>query len=183
MIIKTNLLRAALVCVAKNDPRYYLQGIHINNKYIEATNGHVAVRMEHGIKTRRNEILEFRGSIPAKANTTEIKFTEEPFAIHRDKNGHHVGFSALVSHKGARFPDLDRVIPTEYELCLPYMQAMYLAYPEKMFGKVRGYNAVSLHPSGMTKACLFKFSAGVNATFGNPQFVVMPCRAEERNND
>ncbi|HIE0684553.1 TPA: hypothetical protein ACXJNH_002779 [Proteus mirabilis] len=85
MIIQTHLLRAALVCVAKHDPRYYLQGIHISNKYIEATNGHVAVRMEHGIKTRRNEILEFRGSIPAKANTTEIKFTEEPFAIHPDR--------------------------------------------------------------------------------------------------
>lgn len=177
MIIQTHLLRAALVCVAKHDPRYYLQGIHISNKCIEATNGHVAVRMEHGIKTRRNEILEFKGSIPAKANTTEIKFTEEPFAIHRDKNGHRVGFSALVSYKGARFPNLDLVIPTEYELCLPHMQAIYLTYPEKMFSTSRGFHPVSFHPSGMTKPCLLKFSDVINEKYGNPQFVVMPCRA------
>lgn len=49
MIIQSKLIRAALVCAAKNDVRYYLCGIHITPKHIEATNGHVALRMEHGI--------------------------------------------------------------------------------------------------------------------------------------
>lgn len=177
MIIQTHLLRAALVCVAKNDPRYYLQGVHINSKYIEATNGHVALRMEHGIKTRRDEILEFRGTIPAKAVTTEICSTKEPYAIHRDNNNNRIGFTVLASYSDARFPDLDRVIPDKFEPCLPLFQAVYLAYPEKMFGINRGVNSISLHPSGMTTGCLFKFSSVINEKYGKPQFVVMPCRA------
>ncbi|MEH2773061.1 hypothetical protein QE222_27160, partial [Klebsiella pneumoniae] len=48
MIIPSKLIRAALVCVAKNDARYYLCGVHITPKYIEGTNGHVALRMQHG---------------------------------------------------------------------------------------------------------------------------------------
>nr|ELR5114971.1 hypothetical protein [Providencia stuartii] len=178
MIIQTHLLRAALVCVAKNDPRYYLQGVHINSKYIEATNGHVALRMEHDIRTRKNVILEFRGKLPAKSETTEIVFTKEPYAVHRDIKGVRVGFTAIVSHSDARFPDLDRVIPTKFETCLPHFQAAYLAYPEKMFGAgKRWFNTVSFHPSGMTGGCLIKFNGLVNEKYGNPQFVVMPCRA------
>lgn len=178
MIIQTHLLRAALVCVAKNDPRYYLQGVHINSKYIEATNGHVALRMEHGIRTRKNVILEFRGKLPAKSETTEIVFAKEPYAVHRDSKGVRVGFTAIVSHSDARFPDLDRVIPTKFELCMPYFQSAYLAYPEKMFGVgKRWFNTVSFHPSGMTGGCLIMFNGLVNEKYGNPQFVVMPCRA------
>lgn len=177
MIIQTHLLRAALVCVAKNDPRYYLQGVHINSKYIEATNGHVALRMEHGIKTRRDTILEFKGSVPAKAVTTEICFTKEPYAIHRDSTDQRVGFTVLASYDDARFPDLDRVIPDKFEPCLPHFQAAYLAYPEKMFGAGRGVNPISFHPAGMSKACLLKFSDVINEKYGNPRFVVMPCRA------
>ncbi|QCJ70374.1 hypothetical protein C9446_11220 [Providencia heimbachae] len=177
MIIQSHLLRAALVCVAKNDPRYYLQGVHINSKYIEATNGHVALRMEHGIKTRRDTILEFRGAIPAKAVTTEICFTKEPYAVHRDASNNRIGFAVLLSYDNARFPDLDRIIPSNFESCLPHFQAAYLAYPEKMFGISRGVNPISFHPSGMTTGCLFKFSNVINQKYGNPQFIVMPCRA------
>ncbi|EFZ71212.1 hypothetical protein ECOK1357_0762, partial [Escherichia coli OK1357] len=39
MIIQSKLIRAALVCAAKNDVRYYLNGLHITPKHIEATNG------------------------------------------------------------------------------------------------------------------------------------------------
>lgn len=175
MKIKTHLLRAALVCVAKNDPRYYLQGIHINNNYIEATNGHVAVRMAHGINTRRNSIIEFCGLVPKKAVTTEIHFTKEPYAVHRDSAGTRVGFTALKLHD-ARFPDLDRVIPENHELCLPLFQARYLAYPQKMFGDDNRMNTVKFHPAGMTEACVLKFSENINTIFGNPQLIIMPCR-------
>lgn len=72
MIIPSKLIRAALVCVAKNDARYYLCGVHITPKYIEGTNGHVALRMEHGIRTKKNIIVQFEGNVPAKAETTEL---------------------------------------------------------------------------------------------------------------
>lgn len=177
MKIQTHLLRAALVCVAKNDPRYYLQGIHINSNYIEATNGHVAVRMEHGISTRRNSIIEFCGPVPKKAVTTEIYFTKEPYAVHRDSTGMRVGFTALKLHDDARFPDLDRVIPENHELCLPLFQARYLTYPQKMFGDDNRMNAVKFNPAGMEAPCMLEFSENINAVFGNPQLIIMPCKA------
>ncbi|TDB41046.1 hypothetical protein C5467_24615, partial [Photorhabdus khanii subsp. guanajuatensis] len=67
MIIDTNLLRAALVCVAKVGKRPQLTGVHISPKYIEATNGHVAVRMEHNIDTEIDLIIWFDGDIPETA--------------------------------------------------------------------------------------------------------------------
>lgn len=69
MIIQSKFIRAALVCAAKNDIRYYLCGVHITPKYIEATNGYVALRMEHGIRTRKNIIVQFEGSVPVKASS------------------------------------------------------------------------------------------------------------------
>lgn len=56
MIIQSKLIRAALVCAAKNDVRYYLNGLHITPKHIEATNGFVALRMTHGIRTKKTSL-------------------------------------------------------------------------------------------------------------------------------
>ncbi|WP_340622447.1 hypothetical protein [Xenorhabdus siamensis] len=175
MIINSNLLRAALICVAKNDPRYYLCGVHITPKYLESTNGHVALRLEHGVSTRRKAIVQFHGKIPKKAETTELHFTKEPYAVHRDIAGVRVGFTVLSVPDG-RFPDLNRVIPEKVENVIPHFQAEYLAYPYKMFGGNSKVIAVSMYPSGMTGACLMKFGDNINQRYGNPQFVVMPTR-------
>ncbi|MCG3462965.1 hypothetical protein L7G72_14135 [Xenorhabdus bovienii] len=175
MIINSNLLRAALVCVAKNDPRYYLCGVHVTPKYLESTNGYVALRLEHGVNTRRKAIVQFHGKIPKKAETTELHFTKEPYAVHRDVNGARVGFTVLSILDG-RFPDLSRVIPKKVENVIPHFQAEFLAYPYKMFEADSAFITVSLYPSSMTDACLMKFGDNINQRYGNPQFVVMPCR-------
>ncbi|MBD2782807.1 hypothetical protein [Xenorhabdus szentirmaii] len=175
MIINSCLLRAALVCVAKKDPRYYLNGVYITPKYLESSNGFVAFRLEPGISTRRKAIIQFHGKIPKKADTTELHFTKEPYAVHRDIAGMRVGFTALSMLDG-RFPDLDRVIPKQVESVIPHFQAEFLTYPYKMFESDSGFISVSMHPSSMTGACLMKFSDNINQRYGNPQLVVMPCR-------
>ncbi|HIF4820242.1 TPA: hypothetical protein ACX137_002820 [Serratia marcescens] len=176
MIFPTRLLRAALVCVAKHDPRYYLEGVHITPKYIEATNGCVALRMEHGIKTRKDIIVKFDGAVPAKAETTELVFTKEPLAVHRDAHGLRIGFTVIRSLDG-RYPDLDRVIPTTIdESVIPPVQGEYMSYPAKMFGRDSKMVSVKLAPSGETTACRLLFDNAVCTLFGNPQFVVMPIR-------
>ncbi|MEQ1969736.1 hypothetical protein ABLA30_22865 [Xenorhabdus nematophila] len=175
MIINSSLLRAALVCVAKKDLRYYLCGVNITPKYLESSNGHVALRLEHGISTRRKTIVQFHGKIPKKADTTELHFTKEPYAVHRDITGMRVGFTVLSILDG-RFPDLSRVIPKKVENVIPHFQAEFLAYPYKMFEADSAFITVCLHPSGMTDACLMKFGDNINRRYGNPQLVVMPCR-------
>ncbi len=177
MIIPTRLLRAALVCVAKNDPRYYLEGVHIMPKYIEATNGCVALRMEHGINTRKNIIVKFDGAVPAKADTTELVFNKYPLAVHRDITGQRIGFTAIRLLDG-RFPDMDRVIPTTIdESFIPAIQGEFMSYPSKMFCRERKNIPVKLAPSGKITGCRFLFDKSICTMFGNPQFVVMPIRA------
>lgn len=176
MIIQSKQLRAALVCAAKNDARYYLCGVHITPKHLEATNGHVALRMEHGIRTKKNIIVQFEGSVPAKAETTELIFTKEPIAIHRDQFQRRLSITGIKLLDG-RFPDLERVIPKKLDLSIqPVIQARYLTYPEEMFGRERTFIPVQLRPSYDGGAVRIQFDSVINATYGNPQFVVMPCR-------
>lgn len=176
MIIQSKLIRAALVCAAKKDPRYYLCGLHITPKYIEATNGHVALRLEHGIKTKKNIIVQFEGSIPAKAETTELIFNKEPMAIHRDAFQNRISITGIKLLDG-RFPDMDRVMPATIDLSItPIIQAEYLAYPTKMFGSDRKFIPVQLRPSGEHTAVRFQFDSYINGTYGNPCFIAMPCR-------
>lgn len=113
MIIQSKLIRAALVCAAKNDVRYYLNGLHITPKYIEATNGHVALRIEHGIRTKKNIIVQFEGPVPVKAETTELVFNKEAFAIHRDAFNRRISITGIRLVDGC-FPDMERVIPKKW---------------------------------------------------------------------
>lgn len=176
MIIQSKLIRAALVCAAKNDARYYLCGVHITPKYIEGTNGHVALRMEHGIRTKKNIIVQFEGNVPVKAETTEFIFSKEPIAIHRDHHQNRLAITGIKLLDG-RFPDLDRVMPKKADLSVnPVIHAGYLSYPEKMFGREERFVPVQLRPSGELDAVRIKFSEHINSSYGNPEFVVMPCR-------
>ncbi|ARF51886.1 bacteriophage protein [Pantoea stewartii] len=176
MVINSGLLRAALVCVARKDPRYYLEGVHITPQYLEATNGHVALRMEHGFKTNKDVIVWFGGAVPARAETTEIHFSKEPYAVHRDEAGERIGFTVIKILEG-RFPDMDRVIPKSVdENATPALSAHYLSYPLKMFGKGSDLIRIRLAPSGETTACRLMFDRSVMEKFGNAQFVVMPMR-------
>ncbi|HCI7413134.1 TPA: hypothetical protein NPW68_004275 [Klebsiella pneumoniae subsp. pneumoniae Kp001] len=176
MIIPSKLIRAALVCVAKNDARYYLCGVHITPKYIEGTNGHVALRMEHGIRTKKNIIVQFEGNVPAKAETTELVFNKEPIAIHRDQHQNRLAITGIKLLNG-RFPDLDRVIPKTLDLSVsPVLLAEYLSYPAKIFGRDEKFVPVQLRPSGELAAVRIQFNEHINSTYGNPELVVMPCR-------
>lgn len=176
MIIQSKLIRAALVCAAKKDVRYYLNGIHISPKYIEATNGHVALRMEHGIRTGKNIIVQFEGAVPSKAETTELIFSKEPIAIHRDLLQRRISITPVTLVDG-RFPDMDRVMPKTIDNNInPVVQAVFLGYPEKMFAGERNFIPMQLLASGKDQAVQIKFDTHISSTYGNPQFIVMPVR-------
>lgn len=95
MIIQSKLIRAALVCAAKNDVRYYLNGVHITPKYIEATNGHVALRMEHGIRTKKTSSSSLKGRFRRKRKPLNWYSTKKPLPF----TGTHssAGFRSPVS--------------------------------------------------------------------------------------
>ncbi|CDG20548.1 conserved protein of unknown function [Xenorhabdus poinarii G6] len=182
MIIDTDLLRAALVCVAKGknaETRPQLSGVHITRKHIEATNGHVLVRMELNEDSGTffddsdaadlDIIIRFCGDIPEKAHFIEIQLEGEPRAVHIDGNNTAFGFTRLEIING-NFPDLDKCIPTEKQNVIPHFRLEYLAYPYLMFRE----GAVLIEPSGMEAPCRFRFSPFTNRIYGNPIFIALP---------
>lgn len=93
LIIDPCLLRAASICQAKSDVRYYLCGIFISKDgEIAATNGHVLFVSKFDIDPEspldRDIILNIDGSIPAKAKTCELEFIDNKigFVICKDRN-------------------------------------------------------------------------------------------------
>ncbi|MDE9557531.1 hypothetical protein KKJ06_19405 [Xenorhabdus bovienii] len=183
MLIASDLLRAALVCVAKGEyaeKRPQISGVHITRTHLEATNGHVLVRMEltedSGTFFDDNDaadidlIIRFCGDIPEKACFTDILLGDEPKAFHLGEDNKVFSFTRLEIID-RRFPDLDKTIPTEKQNVIPYFGAKYLAYPSLMF---KGSGSILMEPSGMETACRFRFCAFTNRVYGNPVFVVLP---------
>ncbi|AOM40434.1 hypothetical protein [Xenorhabdus hominickii] len=183
MIIDSDLLRAALVCVAKEEraeKHPQISGVHITRKHLEATNGHVLVRMEltedSGTFFDDNDaadidlIIRFCGDIPEKACFTDILLGDEPKAFHLGEDNKVFSFTRLEIID-RRFPDLGKTIPTEKQNVIPCFLAEYLAYPSQMF---KESGAVLMEPSGMEAPCRFRFCSFTNRIYGNPVFVVLP---------
>lgn len=179
MMVNTNKLRAAIKFQAKADSRFYLCGFRINEEYIEATNGHVAVRMDNCEGFTGDYILNLIGAIPAKAVKTEFLISD-CVAKHFDINDKLVGAQAFDVIEG-KFPDLSGVIPVES--CkgeFPAIQIKYMSIFEKAFKK-GGLNYCAVKPVSYDsfKAAVFKLCfESDNEEFGSPVIIIMPTRED-----
>lgn len=179
MKVNTNKLRAAIKFQSVGDIRYYLNGFRINKNYIDATNGHVAVRMSNCKGFKGDYIIKLIGSIPAKAVETEF-LIKECVTKHYDKHGVLVGAQAFELIDG-KFPDLDKVIPKENKTgSFPAIQVKYLSLPDKAFKKGGlDYCAVKPVSYNSNEAVVFKLSYEAdNKEFGNPIILIMPTRED-----
>ncbi|WP_211130346.1 hypothetical protein [Serratia surfactantfaciens] len=179
MMFPTDILRAALCCVAnENEPREYLQGVYITPTHIHATDGRAAVMMEHGADTDIDKVFLVKGDIPDSAEATIIKHMDEGWmAIHSDEDKEFVGFCELVP-LDCRYPDFSKILPAEPEPCdvLPMFSGHLLALPYLMFGSEIGFAAVQFKPSGKGGPCQLILDPGINRLYGNPFLVIMPLR-------
>lgn len=101
LILPSQTLAAARLCQGYKDVRYFLNGVHVTHNTIVSTNGHIMFvgpyRNEDGkqqwlppsqeenpadeLQIGQSLILDIRGVIPVKAQTSELMFTEAyPFA-------------------------------------------------------------------------------------------------------
>ncbi|EEP9438273.1 hypothetical protein HCO87_003107 [Salmonella enterica subsp. enterica serovar Reading] len=178
MFIDTDLLRAALCCVAdETEVRSYLRGVRITPTHIQATNGKTAVSMEHGADTDINGVFIVHGDIPENADGTEIgTFDGELFAIHyesvSDDEEERVGCNRLEIVE-CRYPDFDKLLPAEPEPCdePPIFASHLLALPCRMLGIS---TPVKLKPYGKTAPCLVIVDPMTAMVYGNPFLVIMP---------
>lgn len=180
MKIDTCKLRAASKFMAKDDVRNYLCGIRINSKFVEATNGHIAVRMDSEVKTKRDVIVRLIGKIPAKAVDTELCFVKDKnTAYHYDGYKQLVGVQLFEVEDG-KFPDLNKVIPKTFVIGkYPLINAMYQkvfydAFADKK-NDLFGVNAVSYNTN---EVLVCKLTGIKDHTHGNPTIIIMAMREE-----
>lgn len=114
------LLRAASHFQAKDDIRYYLNGILIDPAgYIVATNGHIMIRCEceEAKQISKQTIVQIKGKIPAKAHEAHLLFyAEEEGVISYSAKGYKQPKAVVDARHffkviDGKYPDVDRVIP------------------------------------------------------------------------
>lgn len=180
MFIYTDLLRAALCCVAnQEEKRKILRGVHITSTHIQATNGIAAVSMKHDSKPEMKGVFILHGDIPASAAGTVFQQVgSQWFAVHMDDYERPLGHNELELVEGS-FPDLGKVLPTDEEPCavLPPFAAELLALPYRMFGKEFASTPVIFKLFGPEKPCQVLFNAAINSFYGDPVLIIMPMKS------
>lgn len=101
MQVKTNDLKALLLAAGKKDIRYYLNGVHINDRHMVASDGHRMHAIAHGGEWTHGPVTIPREAVElaVKAKTLELTVT-----------GQAVGAVTFTPVDG-RYPDYLRIIP------------------------------------------------------------------------
>lgn len=169
------LLEGALMFQAKNDVRYYLNGIcFMSDGRVSATDGHRAmIASKHDNKLTDNVIVSVSKS-PTKRYAYALLDTKAGIVTYHDEHEIMVG-AGICSEIDGRFPDIDRVIPKE---TAPTEQisfnAKYLADVEKLAKLFNPkYEAVRFELNGNTSAAVANIIAPTGET---AKVIVMPMR-------
>ncbi|EPO8465798.1 hypothetical protein ACUH7A_003149 [Yersinia enterocolitica] len=177
MFIPTDILRAALLCVAgENETREYLKGVYITPTHIKATDGRALVMMEHGCNVGNDidGVFIFNADIPDGAEGTIImKMDDTWYAIHMLEDETPIA-GVKIELLDCQYPDFSKVLPPEPEPCdeLPMFGANLLALPYLMFA--HGFGPVKFKPYGKGAPCQLLLDPATNHLYGNPFLVIMP---------
>ena len=169
------LLEGALMFQAKQDIRYYLNGIcFMPDGRVAATDGHRAmIASKHENKITDNVIVSVSKS-PTKRYDYAVLDTKTKMVTYHDDTELMVG-AGICNMIDGRFPDVDRVIPKQTS---PTEQigfnAKYLADVEKLAKLFNPkYESVRFELNGNTSAAVTNISA---PTGENAKVIVMPMR-------
>lgn len=169
------LLEGALIFQAKQDVRYYLNGIcFMPDGRVAATDGHRAmIASKHENKIKSNVIVSVSKS-PTKRYSYALLDTETNIVTYHDEHEEMVG-AGICSEIDGNYPDIDRVIPKK---TAPAEQigfnVKYLADVErlaKLFNPK--YESVRFELNGNINAAVANISAQTGET---AKVIVMPMR-------
>lgn len=171
------LLESALIFQARNDVRYYLNGIcFMPDGRIASTDGHRAfIGGSHDNKLTENVIIKI-GKSPTKRYEYAIIDTKAKIATYHDEAGAMVG-AGICEEIDGRFPDIDRVIPKETKAAEEIgFNAGYLVDVEKVAKLFNPkFCGVKFELNGNTNAAVCCLSAPSGET---AKIVVMPMRID-----
>lgn len=139
--IPAAVLRGAIACMAKNDIRYYLNGIFISSKgFVAGTNGHMAFKADIENPPSEDVIVKFNDTIPGRCESVDLVL-----------NGNDVGLAhlryikppgnqkRLVAYEkiDGKYPDVLAVFPgiDRESIDTIAVNAHYVGIAAKIFGK------------------------------------------------
>ena len=118
MQINVTKLKAALAIAPKNQPHFYLNGVHYNSELnaLEATDAYCAIRIA---KAAEGELLNKNLIIPREAAKAAVKQAEQDdidtiSLVLRDGGQAKLG-SIIFTPIDGDFPNVDKVMPQEYQ--------------------------------------------------------------------
>lgn len=169
------LLEGALMFHAKQDVRYYLNGIcFMPDGRVAATDGHRAmIASKHENKLTGNVIVSVSKS-PTKRYAYALLGTKTGIVTYHDEHEIMVG-TGICSEIDGKYPDIDRIIPNQTS---PTEQigfnAKYLADVEKLAKLFNPkFESVRFELNGNTSAAVANISAPTGET---AKVIVMPMR-------
>jgi hypothetical protein len=122
MKIEGKIFAAVALAAAVKDARYYLNGVHVDNVHIEASNGHMVARLAHNIEVSDwmpqhgviipNEVITglFRGLTAKQKRECVVALDKVDGRVTVSTEGRTM--SVDTDHY-SNFPDIGRVIPEE----------------------------------------------------------------------
>lgn len=175
LTVSKNALLSAMIFQARNDVRYYLNGICFSaDKKLYSTDGHRAFVGEHMTDDLENDVIvEISGPKVTKFETASID-TDSGIVSYLDECGQRVSAGVCKTVDG-KFPDIERLIsnyqgkPTE-EIAF---NASYLADLEKAAKLYNPkFSAITIKPAGSSEASMIEF----NSAYGRGRVMIMPMR-------
>lgn len=203
-IVPIGYLRAAFIAQAKNDVRYYLNGIHFKGNKIESTNGHTAYQaiLNEGLNNLANElsgditigceipsdlIIKIDGKIP---KSTRSKMISSAIIEVEDNNMvliRYLDFLSIQVGVGqgevidGRYPDIDSAFDKWFDQQETKNET--ISFNADYLGLVDKISKTISQPFNSVKMETKNKDAGVKFNFHRPEFgenseylIVLPLR-------
>lgn len=203
LCVPYKFFESAMMVAAKDDVRYYLNGVHLLGNKIESTNGHMCyqatIRESEGKLQTNNGSDDFDNAWPdiiiapvgaAPAASVKSKTVWLHIQEVDDDNGfnlviYYVDSTYNVLHIqpansiDGRFPDVNRIIPTKKKKPTEAFQIgfnpEYLAMPKKLLFREKKFSSVVMEAYSQNESC--KIELRRPATEAEQELlIIMPIR-------
>jgi len=183
--IQASAIRAATICAAKKDIRYYLQGVYINVAHRDyatvcGTDGHVLFAGRATIENMAGDLLPFNMIVPLDV-AKKIDKRAAAVILESLPDGTYLLDGTRFAPLDGRFPDYKRVIPRMDQIQTAPVAPGHFDYALI----VRGNDALNAYYGGKTKVYPLEQRGNDSAVMHNGEnvavVVVMPMRINDVN--
>ena len=183
--IQSSAIRAATICAAKKDIRYYLQGVYINVAHRDyatvcGTDGHVLFAGRATIENMAGDLLPFSMIVPLDV-AKKIDKKAHAVILESLPDGTYLLDGTRFAPLDGRFPDYSRVIPKLDQIQPESAKPGHFDYALI----VRGNDALNAYYGGKVKVYPLEQRGNDSAVMHNGEnvavVVVMPMRINDVN--